>query len=321
MTIMKAAVVRACLYDPDVNVIYAAFARHWGFTPLPTRPRNPQENGKQERSGGYVKDNALKGRRFNSLAEQNEHLRRWNRTVARLRIHGTTRRQVFAHFLEVEKPALQPLAAEPFAFFRSGQRTIHPDGHVEVDGAFYPAPLHLLGQKIRVRWDRNLVRLYHDETQVAVYTRLRPGQFAPRPGESGVRNLLAEGFHRPAARPLRARRNAAARVGGSRSRRTRRPRSASDPGSARFDSSASPRTCAGCRPDGHCPPIVPLQRLAAANRTTRRQIAGPTSPFRTSQHSSLNRLSSGGFPMNPQLLSQLRHLRLSGMAEALPASP
>jgi hypothetical protein len=181
----KVAVVRACLYDPDVNEIYAAFARHWSFTPLPTRPRHPEENGKQERSGGYVKDNALKGRRFDSLAEQNEHLRRWNRTVARLRIHGTTRRQVIAHFLEIEKPALQPLAPDRFSFFRSGQRTIHPDGHVEVDGAFYPAPLHLLGQKIRVRWDRNLVRLYHNDTQVAVYPRLRPGQFAPRPGEAG----------------------------------------------------------------------------------------------------------------------------------------
>jgi len=180
---LKAAVVRACLYDPDSNEIYEAFARHWGFTPLPTKPRNPQENGKQERSGGYVKDNALKGRRFNSLDEQNEHLRRWNRTVARLRIHGTTRRQVMAHFLEVEKPALQPPAQERFSFFRSGDRSIHPDGHVEVDGAFYPAPLRLLGKKIRVRWDRNLVRLYHNDTQVAVYTRLRPGQFAIRPGD------------------------------------------------------------------------------------------------------------------------------------------
>jgi transposase len=102
---LKAAVVRACLYDPDSNEIYEAFARHWGFTPLPTKPRNPQENGKQERSGGYVKDNALKGRRFNSLEEQNEHLRRWNRTVARLRIHGTTRRQVITHFLEIDNPA------------------------------------------------------------------------------------------------------------------------------------------------------------------------------------------------------------------------
>lgn len=180
---LKSGVVRACLYDPDVNQTYAAFAEHWGFTPLPTRPGNPKENGKQERSGGYVKDNALKGRRFDSLEEFNAHLRHWNRTIARLRIHGTTRRQVWTHFLAVEKPALGPLAPEPFAFFECGDRTVHPDGHVEVKGAFYPAPLHLLGQEIQARWDRRLVRLYHQQTPIAVYARVAPGSYAPRPGE------------------------------------------------------------------------------------------------------------------------------------------
>ena len=29
---LKAAAVRACLYDPDVNEVDLAFARHWGFT-------------------------------------------------------------------------------------------------------------------------------------------------------------------------------------------------------------------------------------------------------------------------------------------------
>src|ERR671924_2074609 len=116
--------------------VYLAFAAHWGFTSLPTQPRTPQENGKQERSGGYVKSNALKGRRFDSLDAQNAFLRHWNRTIARLRIHGTTRRQVWTHFVEVEQPALQPLAREPFPFFTSGQRTVHTDGHVEVGGAF-----------------------------------------------------------------------------------------------------------------------------------------------------------------------------------------
>lgn len=183
---LKAGVVRACLYDPDVNVIYAAFARHWGFTPLPTQPRHPQENGKQERSGGYVKSNALKGHRFDSLEAHNAHLVRWNRTVARLRIHGTTRRQVWAHFLDVEKPVLQPLAFESFPMFTCGQRTVHPDGHVEVQGAFYPVPLHLLGQKVRVRWDAHLVRVYHGETQVAIHVRIAAGQYAPAPGQGGT---------------------------------------------------------------------------------------------------------------------------------------
>jgi transposase len=177
---LKAAVVRACLYDPDVNPVYAAFAKHWGFIPLPTRPRNPEENGKQERSGGYVKDNALKGRRFDGLEEVNAFLRRWNRTVARVRIHGTTRRQVFTHYQETDQKALQPLPSEPFAFFKCGTRTVHPDGHVEVAGAFYPAPLHLIGADVQVRWDARLIRVFHDEIAVAVHAPVTPGEFAPR---------------------------------------------------------------------------------------------------------------------------------------------
>jgi len=179
---LKAAVVRACLYDPDSNEIYTAFAEHWSFVSLPARPRYPQEQGKEERSGGYVKDNALKGRRFDSLEEQNAFLRHWNRTIARLRIHGTTRKQVWTHFLETDKPALQPLPRQRFALFTCGSRKVHADGHVEVDGAFYPAPLHLIGERLRVRYDQYLVRLYHDQALLGVYRRLAPGTYAPRPG-------------------------------------------------------------------------------------------------------------------------------------------
>ena len=181
---LKAAVVRACFFDPDSHDVYLAFAAHWGFTPLPTRPRNPKENGKQERSGGYVKSNALKGRRFDSLDAHNAFLRHWNRTVARLRIHGTTRRQVWTHFVEVEQRALQPLAIDAFPFFTAGERTVHTDGHVEVAGAFYPVPLALLGQRVRVRWDAHLVRVFQGDTLVMVHARVAAGVFAPRAGEA-----------------------------------------------------------------------------------------------------------------------------------------
>ena len=180
---LKAGVLRACFYDPDVNEVYAAFARHWGFTPLPIQPRRPEENGKQERSGGYVKDNALKGRRFDSLEAHNAFLRHWNRTIARLRIHGTTRRQVWTHFVEVEQPALRPLAAEAFPIFKCGERTVHPDGHVEVDGAYYPVPPSLLGEDVRVQWDTHLVRVFHRDALVIVHARVPAGQYAPMPGQ------------------------------------------------------------------------------------------------------------------------------------------
>jgi hypothetical protein len=50
--------------------------------------------------------NALTGRKFASLAEQNLFLSDWERTVADTRIHGTTRQQVIKVFNEVERPTL-----------------------------------------------------------------------------------------------------------------------------------------------------------------------------------------------------------------------
>ena len=61
---MKAAVVRACFYDPDINPVWEAFAKHWGFTALPTLPRNPKENGEQERRAATSRATPSKGRRF-----------------------------------------------------------------------------------------------------------------------------------------------------------------------------------------------------------------------------------------------------------------
>jgi transposase len=188
---LKAAVVRACLYDPDVSEVYAAFGRHWGFVPLPSRPYHPEENGVAERSGGYVKDNALKGRRFDSLEELARFLERWNRTIARVRIHGTTRKQVYAHFLEVDQPALQPLATAPFQLFEVGTRTVHPDGHVQVEGAFYSVPHVLVSQEVRVHWDERLVRVYAHGQCVAVHLRTFAGRFLSRPE------------HRPTHKPAR----------------------------------------------------------------------------------------------------------------------
>ena len=120
--------------------------------------------------------------RHSSLIERTN--RHWNRTIARLRIHGTTRRQVWTHFVEVEQRALQALAADAFPYFMVGERTVHTDGHVEVAGAFYPVPLALLGQRVRIRWDAHLVRVLQGDTLVMVHARVAAGVFAPRAGEA-----------------------------------------------------------------------------------------------------------------------------------------
>ncbi len=178
---LKAGVTRACFVDPEINAVFAALAEHYGFAVLPIRPRCPRENGKVERAIRYTKTSALKGRRFESLQEQNEHLRRWNRQVARLRVHGTTKQQVWDRFQRTEREALRPLPTERFSFFRTGRRQVSADGHVEVERAFYSVPDRLLGHEVQVRWDDRVVRVYFRDQQVVLHPRTRPGRFQTLP--------------------------------------------------------------------------------------------------------------------------------------------
>src|SRR6202140_4083014 len=103
----KAAVLKADWFDPEINPKLADFCRHYGIHVVPCRPGTPQHKGKVERGVAYVRSNALKGRRFKSLSEENLFLSHWESCVADKRIHGTTRKQVMACFQE-ERPHLQP---------------------------------------------------------------------------------------------------------------------------------------------------------------------------------------------------------------------
>lgn len=49
-------------------------------------------------------------------------------------------------FRETERAALLPLPATRFANFREAQRTVHRDGHVEVERAYYSAPPEYVGR-------------------------------------------------------------------------------------------------------------------------------------------------------------------------------
>jgi transposase len=137
---LRAAVKKADWFDPELNPKVRSFGEHYGFVFLPTRPYMPRHKGKVENGVGYAQDNALKGRVFSSLEEQNGFLREWELTVADTRIHGTTRLQVGKHFADAEREALLPLPLEPFPSYREARRIVHRDGHIEVERAYYAVP-------------------------------------------------------------------------------------------------------------------------------------------------------------------------------------
>jgi len=175
---LKAAVTKADWYDPEINPKLQSFSQHYGTVVLPTKPRMPRHKGKVERAVDYVQENALKGKRFSSLDEQNRHLLEWETQVADTRIHGTTRQQVRRAFKDAEQAALLPLPLERFPCFTEGRRKVNRDGHVEVNKAYYSVPPEYLGRSVWVRWDSRLVRVFNQRLdQIAVHARHEEGRF------------------------------------------------------------------------------------------------------------------------------------------------
>jgi len=187
---LKAAVLKFDFADPQLNPKLLEFARHYGTVIMPCLPRTPEHKGKVENSVAYVKGNALAGRTFDCLAAENQWLIKWESTVADLRIHGTTKRQV-AQLFEQEKQHLLPLPPSLFPVFREAPRQVHRDSYVEVAKAYYAVPPEYIGQQIWARWDQREVRLFNQRwEQIQMHRRLEPGQFSKVLGIGGGQGTL-----------------------------------------------------------------------------------------------------------------------------------
>ncbi len=176
---LKAAVAQPDWFDPELTPKVQAFCRHYGTVILPTRPYMPRHKGKVESGVKYVKNNALKARKFSSLEEENRFLLDWETTVADTRIHGTTKRHVAKIFQEAERPALLPVPLERFACFREARRKVNRDGHVEVAKAYYSVPPEYLRREVWARWDARVIRIFnHRFEQIAMHVRREAGRFS-----------------------------------------------------------------------------------------------------------------------------------------------
>ncbi len=160
---LREGVLSPDIYDPGLNPLYRDVLAHYGVTALPCKVRDPDRKGKVESGVAHAQKTPLKGKKFESLEEAQAYLDHWEESWADKRIHGRTKRQVAAMFAE-EKPHLQTLPLEPFRYYQYGERTVHLDGCVEVEAAYYGAPPGWIGRKVNVQWDSMYVRLIDPRT-------------------------------------------------------------------------------------------------------------------------------------------------------------
>jgi transposase len=185
---LREGVLTPDIYDPTLNPLYRDVLTHYGAVALPCRVGHADRKGKVESAIGHTQATPLKGLRFETLEAAQAYLDRWEARWADTRIHGTTKRQVAVMFAE-ERSALLPLPVEPFRYYRYGTRTVHLDGCVEVDRAYYAAPPGWIGREVAVQWDGRQVRLLDPTTGQLLreHRPQHPGGYAIPPGDQPTR--------------------------------------------------------------------------------------------------------------------------------------
>jgi len=175
---LKEGVLQPDLYEPQLNTVYAATLAHYGVVADPARVRDPNRKGSVEHAIGHTQATALKGRRFESIDEQNTFLEHWEVTWAASRIHGSARRQVQAMF-EEEKPHLQALPLAGMQYFTEAQRTVCDDSCVRVEHSSYAARPAPIGSRVLVRVFEHRIEIRDLRTQALLRTHAKAERPAP----------------------------------------------------------------------------------------------------------------------------------------------
>ncbi len=169
---LKAAITKACYYEPTVQRSYAELAQGYAFLIDPCPVEDPKKKGRVESGVKFVKNNFVPLREFHSLAHANGLLQTWIMGEAGNRIHGTTRARPLSLFTETEQVLLQALPAAPPDCATWSKVTLHPNCHVQFEYCFYSAPFRLIGQILWLEITPHALRIYRDHDLVAMHPRL-----------------------------------------------------------------------------------------------------------------------------------------------------
>jgi len=169
----KTGVTSPCYYDPDVNVQYAAWAKHYNTTVKPTRPYSPRDKALVENAVLNAQRwilAALRNHTFFSVDEANVEIARLlevynDRPMQQIKM---SRRELYE---SIDRPALKPLPASRFEMFDWAKVRVNIDYHVVVDRHRYSVPYTLISQQLEARWTGMTVELFHKGKRVASHLR------------------------------------------------------------------------------------------------------------------------------------------------------
>jgi hypothetical protein len=172
---LTAVVDKADPTAPRFNQAFIEYAQAREFVVDPARVRSPQDKPRVERTVPFVRNSFFAGETFIDLADAQRRAVQWCRVRAGMRTHGTHQCRPAELFVLEEQPRLLPAPGKPYDVPVYATAKVHRDHHIEVAKALYSVPGNLIGCRVEVRADRQLVRISHRGQPIKTHPRAQPG--------------------------------------------------------------------------------------------------------------------------------------------------
>lgn len=180
---MAAVVADADPVNPTFTVGWLDYAQHCGFGTDPARVRHAKDKPRVERCVPFVRESFFRGETFLDLADAQRRAEAWCATTAGLRVHGTTAARPAEQFAAEEARLLLPTPSTPYDIPVFATPKVARDLHIEVARGLYSVPGQLIGQRVQVRADSRLVRVFSRGQLVKTHPRVRAGGRSTDPGD------------------------------------------------------------------------------------------------------------------------------------------
>ena len=169
--------------NPTFTLGWLDYAQARGFYTDPARVRHPRDKPRVERVVPYVRENFFRGEDFVDLTDAQRRVEAWCASTAGLRVHGTHAQRPAELFAVAEAGRLLPAPAGRYDVPIFATPKVARDHHVEVARGLYSVPGELIGQRVDVRADSVLVKIYSRGQLVKTHPRKPPGGRSTDPGD------------------------------------------------------------------------------------------------------------------------------------------
>ena len=168
----KTAVLKADLYEPEINRTYAELALHYNIAIIPARARRPKDKAADEGMVKIVSQRilaALRNRQFFSLADINAAIsEELEKLIQRpfQQIPGNRRDA----FLAVDKPALAQLPLTRYEYAKWLDARVGQNYHVEFSGHFYSVLYVYSNEMVSLRVTDTTLEIFSERERIGIHT-------------------------------------------------------------------------------------------------------------------------------------------------------